>query len=71
LVRQRKTAFFKAEMEVRIYRRPVLEVLIGNQFHVKLCIHSPENCKQSLQVKRYKAKARAEKANKLKTKRNK
>jgi len=29
--------------------------LVGNRFHVKLRILSPENCKQSLQVKRWKA----------------
>ena len=35
--------------------------LIGNRFHVKLRILSPENCKQSLQVKSWKAEVTAEK----------
>ena len=35
--------------------------LIGNPFHVKLRILSPENCKQSLQVKSWKAEVTAEK----------
>jgi len=34
---------------------------IGNRFHVKLRMLSPENCKQSLQVKSWKAKVTAEK----------
>ena len=29
----------------------ISKFLIGNRFHVKLRILSPENCKQSLQVK--------------------
>ena len=37
------------------------EFLIGNRFHVKLYILSPENCKQSLQVKSWKAEVTAEK----------
>jgi len=35
--------------------------LIGNQFHVKLRILSPENCMQSLRVKSLKAEVTAEK----------
>jgi len=27
------------------------QILIGNRFHAKLRIHSPESCKQSLQLK--------------------
>jgi len=42
-----------------------------NRFHVTLHIPGPEICEQSLPVKRWKAEARAEKANKLKTKMNK
>ena len=34
---------------------------IGNRFHVKLRIFSPENCKQSLRVKSWKAEVTAEK----------
>jgi len=45
--------------------------LIENRFHVKLRICSPEICKQSLQVKSWKTKVKAEKANKLKAKMNK
>ena len=37
------------------------QILIGNRFHVKLRILSPENCKQSLQVKSWKAEVTAEK----------
>ena len=36
-------------------------VLLGNRFHVKLRILSPENCKQSLRVKSWKAEVTAEK----------
>jgi len=42
----------------------------GNRFHVILRILSPENCYHSLLVKSWKAKVRAGKANKLKTKMN-
>jgi len=35
--------------------------LIGNRLNVKLRILSPENCKQSLQVKSWKAEVTAEK----------
>ena len=34
---------------------------IGNRFHVKLRILSPENCKQSLRMKSWKAEVTAEK----------
>ena len=37
------------------------QFLIGNWFHVKLRILSPENCKQSLWVKSWKAEVTAEK----------
>ena len=37
------------------------QILIRNQFHVKLRILSPENCNQSLQVKSWKAEVTAEK----------
>jgi len=43
------------------------QILIGNRFTVKLRIISPHICKQCLQVKRWKAKARSEKVNSLKT----
>jgi len=36
------------------------QILIRNRFHVKLRIFSPENCKQSLQVKSWKAEVTAE-----------
>ena len=39
----------------------ISKFLIGNRFHVKLHILSPENCKQSLQVKSWKAQVTAEK----------
>jgi len=42
--------------------------LIGNRFHVTLRILNPKSCKQCLRLKSWKAKIRAEKANKLKTK---
>jgi len=45
----------------------ISKFLIGNRFHVKLRILSPENCKQSLRVKSWKAEVTAEKKNKLKT----
>jgi len=32
-------------------KESISKFLIGNRFHVKLRIPSPENCKQSLQVK--------------------
>jgi len=44
---------------------------MGNQFHAKVRIRSPETCKQSLRVKSRKAKIRVEKSSKLKTKMNK
>jgi len=34
-----------------VSKESISKFLIGNQFHVKLRILSPENCKQSLQVK--------------------
>ena len=49
-----------------VSKESISKFLIGNRFHVKLRIHSPENCKQSLQVKSWKAEATAEKT-KLKT----
>jgi len=46
-------------------------ICLGNRFHAKLRIFGLEICKQSLQVKRCKAKIRADKANKIKTDINK
>jgi len=34
-----------------VWKESITKFLIGNRFHVKLRILSPENCKQSLQVK--------------------
>ena len=34
-----------------VSKESISKFLIGNRFHVKLHILSPENCKQSLQVK--------------------
>ena len=34
-----------------VSKESISKFLIGNQFHVKLHILSPENCKQSLRVK--------------------
>ena len=42
-------------------KESISKFLIGNQFHVKLSILSPENCKQSLRVKSWKAEVTAEK----------
>ena len=36
---------------VGVSNESISKFLIGNRFHVKLCILSPENCKQSLRVK--------------------
>ena len=44
-----------------VSKEPISKFSIGNQFHVKLRILSPENCKQSLQVKSWKAEVTAEK----------
>jgi len=41
----------------------ISKFVIGNRFHVKLRILSPEHCKQSLRVKSWKAKVTAEKNN--------
>ena len=49
-----------------VSKESIIKFLIGNRFHVKLRILSPENCKQSLRVKSWKAEVTAEK-NKLKT----
>ena len=38
----------------------ISKFLIGNRFHVKLRILSPENCKESLRVKSWKAEVTAE-----------
>ena len=48
-----------------VSKESISKFLIGYRFHVKLRILSPENCKQSLQVKSWKAEVTAEK--KLKT----
>ena len=44
-----------------VSKESISKFLIGNRFHVKLRIFSPENCKQSLQVKSWKAEVTAEK----------
>ena len=44
-----------------VSKESISEFLIGNRFHVKLRILSPKNCKQSLQVKSWKAEVTAEK----------
>ena len=44
-------------------KKSIGKCLIGNRFHVKLCILIPENCKQILRVKSWKAKVTAEKKN--------
>ena len=44
-----------------VSKESISKFLIGNRFHVKLRILSPENCKQSLQVKSWKAEVIAEK----------
>ena len=44
-----------------VNKESISKLLIGNRFHVKLRILSPENCKQSLQVKSWKAEVTAEK----------
>ena len=44
-----------------VRKESISKFLIGNRFHVKLRILSPENCKQSLQVKSWKAEVTAEK----------
>ena len=49
-----------------VSKEAIGKFLIGNRFHIKLRILGPENCKQSLQVKSWKAEVTAEK--KLKTK---
>jgi len=54
-----------------VSKETISKLLIENRFHVKLRILSPEICKQSLRVKRRKAKVAAEKAHRLKTKMNK
>jgi len=43
-----------------VKKESISEFLIGNRFHVKLRILSPENYKQSLQVKSWKAEVTAE-----------
>ena len=42
-------------------KESISKFFIGNRFRVKLRILSPENCKQSFQVKSWKAEATAEK----------
>jgi len=44
-----------------VSKESISKFLIGNRFHVKLRILSPENCKQRLQVKSWKAEVTAEK----------
>jgi len=43
-----------------VSKESISKFLIGNWFHVKLRILSPENCKQSLRVKSWKAEVTAE-----------
>jgi len=44
-----------------VSKESISKFLIGNRFHVKLRILSPENCKHSLRVKSWKAEVTAEK----------
>ena len=44
-----------------VSKESISKFLIGNRFHIKLRILTPENCKQSLQVKSWKAEVTAEK----------
>jgi len=44
-----------------VSKESISKYLIGNRFHVKLRILSPENCKQSLRVKSWKAEVAAKK----------
>jgi len=44
-----------------VSKESINKFLTGNRFHVKLRILSPENCKQSLWVKSWKAEVTAEK----------
>ena len=44
-----------------VRKESISKFLIGNRFHEKLRILSPENCKQSLRVKSWKAEVTAEK----------
>ena len=44
-----------------VSKESISKFLIENRFHVKLRILSPENCKQSLQVKSWKVEVTAEK----------
>ena len=44
-----------------VSKESVSKFLIGNRSHVKLHILSPENCKQSLRVKSWKAEVTTEK----------
>jgi len=44
-----------------VSKESISKFLIGNRFHVKLRILSPENCKQSSQVKIWKVEVTAEK----------
>ena len=46
---------------IGVSKESISKFLIGNRFHVKLRILSPENCRQSLQVKSWKADVTAEK----------
>ena len=43
-----------------VSKESISKFLTGIRFHVKLRILSPENCKQSLQVKSWKAEVTAE-----------
>jgi len=46
---------------IGVSKESISKFLIGNRFDVKLHILSPENCKQSLRVKSWKAEVTVEK----------
>ena len=58
----RNTRRFKYVLSTMgVSKESISKFLIGNRFHVKLHILSPEHCKQSLRVKSWKAEVTAEK----------
>ena len=52
---------FQVCTTIGVSKESIKKFLLGNRFHVKLRILSPENCKQSLRVKSWKAEVTAEK----------
>jgi len=46
-----ETTFSYVLSTMGLSKESISKFLIGNRFHVKLHILSPENCKQSLRVK--------------------